>query len=129
MPVANINHVVVSGNLTRDVELKSTNSGTSVASIGIACNSTFKKDGNWESKPNFFEVTVWGKQAEICNEYLSKGSKVMIDGRLEWNKWENKEGQTNSRVIIVAQQIEFGSKKGDGGSDTKSDTKEPDEIF
>lgn len=130
MAYSNINSVFVTGNLTRDVEIKQTNSGTSVAELGIAVNTSVKKDGAWESKPNYFQVVCWGKQAELCNEYLSKGSKVIIAGRLEWQKWENKEGQTNSRVIIVAEQVEFGSPKQGQKNETPPDSEpSPDDLF
>lgn len=123
MPHSNLNVVFITGNLTRDPELKQTASGTSVAELGVAVNTNVKKDGAWDSKVNFFQVTVWGKQADTVNEHLAKGSKVAITGRLEWQQWENKEGQSNSRVIIVAQQIEFlgPPKKSSSGPGTSSE--------
>lgn len=133
MAHSNINHVVISGNLTRDPDIKQTNSGTSVAELGVAVNTNIKKDGIWESKPNYFQVTVWGKQAELCSQYLQKGSKITVDGRLEWQSWENKEGNKNSRVVIIAQQIEFVSntkgKSNSSGNTTATAESEPDEIF
>ena len=94
MAATNINRVVLTGNLTRDPELRSTPSGTSVCSLRVACN-TRRKDasGEWVDKPNYFDVTVWGAQGENCAQYLSKGRPVAVDGRLEWREWQDKEGE------------------------------------
>ena len=81
--------VVITGNLTRDPELRSTPSGTSVCELRVAVNSRRKDDsGNWVDKPNYFDVTVWGAQGENCATYLSKGRPVAVDGRLDWREWE-----------------------------------------
>jgi len=91
MAGTNINRVVLTGNLTRDPELRSTQGGTSVCSLRIATNSRRKDaSGNWVEKPNYFDVTVWGAQGENCAQYLSKGRPVAIDGRLDWREWEDK---------------------------------------
>ena len=89
MAASNINRVVLTGNLTRDPELRSLPSGMSVCSLRLAVN-TRRKDasGDWEDKPNYFDVTVWGAQGENCAQYLSKGRPVALDGRLEWREWE-----------------------------------------
>ena len=95
MAATNINRVVLTGNLTRDPELRALPSGTSVCSLRIASN-TRRKDqstGEWVDKPNYFDVTVWGAQGENCAQYLSKGRPVAVDGRLEWREWEDKERQ------------------------------------
>ena len=91
---ANINRVVLVGNLTRDPELRHTPSGMSVCSLRIAVN-TRRKDstsGQWTEKPNYFDITVWGNQGESCAQYLSKGRPVAIDGRLEWREWDAQDG-------------------------------------
>ena len=114
MAATNINRVVMTGNLTRDPELRSTNSGTSVCGLRIACN-TRRKDasGNWVDKPNYFDVTVWGAQGENCAQYLSKGRPVAIDGRLEWREFTDKEGNNRQAVEIVADSVQFlGSREG-----------------
>lgn len=117
MAASNINKVILTGNLTKDPELRETGKGTPVCELRIACNTAVKKDGAWESRPNYFQVNVWGGMAENCEKYLNKGSKVAIDGRLEWQKWEAQDGKTNSRVVVVANQIEFlSTKKADSGS-------------
>ena len=89
MAASNINSVVVTGNLTRDPELRHTPGGTPVCKLRIAVNTRRKSgDGNWEDKPNYFDVTVWGAQGENCSTYLVKGRPVAISGRLEWREWE-----------------------------------------
>jgi single-strand DNA-binding protein len=116
MAATNINRVVMTGNLTRDPELRSTNSGTPVCGLRIACN-TRRKDGsgNWVDKPNYFDVTVWGAQGENCSQYLSKGRPVAIDGRLEWREFTDKEGNNRQAVEIVADSVQFlGSREGGG---------------
>ncbi|MEA2474481.1 MAG: single-strand DNA-binding protein [Thermoleophilaceae bacterium] len=116
MAATNINRVVMTGNLTRDPELRSTNSGTSVCGLRIACN-TRRKDGsgNWVDKPNFFDVTVWGAQGENCSQYLSKGRPVAIDGRLEWREYTDKDGNNRQAIEIVADSVQFlGSREGGG---------------
>ena len=116
MAATNINRVVLTGNLTRDPELRTTPSGTSVCSLRIACN-TRRKDasGQWVDKPNYFDVTVWGAQGENCAQYLSKGRPVAVDGRLEWREWEDKEGNKRQAVDIIADSVQFlGSRDGDG---------------
>jgi single-strand DNA-binding protein len=108
MAAANINRVVMTGNLTRDPELRSLPSGMSVCSLRIACNTRRKgSGGEWEDKPNYFDVTVWGAQGENCSRYLSKGRPVAIDGRLEWREWETSEGQKRQAVDIIADSVQF----------------------
>jgi len=116
MAATNINRVVLTGNLTRDPELRSTSSGTSVCGLRVACN-TRRKDasGQWVDKPNYFDVTVWGAQGENCAQYLSKGRPVAVDGRLEWREWQDKEGNKRQAVDIIADSVQFlGSPAGDG---------------
>jgi len=103
----NINRVVLTGNLTRDPELRSTPGGLSICKLGIAVNTRRKNsDGQWEEKPNFFRVTVFGRQAESCGQYLKKGRPVAIDGRLEWSTWES-EGQKRESIDIIADSVQF----------------------
>jgi single-strand DNA-binding protein len=116
MAATNINRVVMTGNLTRDPELRSTPSGTPVCSLRIACN-TRRKDasGNWTDKPNYFDVTVWGAQGENCANYLAKGRPVALDGRLEWREWQDKEGNNRQSTEIIADSVQFlGSREGGG---------------
>ena len=118
MSTVNINRVVLTGNLTADPELRSLPSGMSVCSLRIACN-TRRKDsstGEWVDKPNYFSVTVWGKQGENASRFLTKGRPVAIDGRLEWREWETDEGAKRQAVEIVAESLQFLSSRGDGGT-------------
>jgi single-strand DNA-binding protein len=108
MAATNINRVILTGNLTRDPELRSTQGGTSVCSLRVACNTRRRgPSGDWEDKPNFFDVTVWGAQGENCSRFLSKGRPVAIDGRLEWREWEDREGNKRQSVEIVADAVQF----------------------
>ena len=137
MAATNINRVVMTGNLTRDPELRTTPSGTSVCSLRIASN-TRRKDasGEWVDKPNYFDVTVWGAQGENCAQYLQKGRPVAIDGRLEWREWEDQKGNKRQSVDIIADSVQFlGSRdSGDNGgrftpqSDVPADTADFDQA-
>ncbi len=112
----NINRVVLTGNLTRDPEMSATGGGLSICKLGIAVNTRRKgSDGNWEEKPNFFRVTVFGRQAESCGQYLKKGRAVAIDGRLEWSSWE-REGQKRESVDIIADTVQFLGGRDDAGN-------------
>lgn len=103
----NINRVIITGNLTRDPELRSLPSGFAVCKLGVAVNGRRKNaSGEWEDKANFFDVTVFGAQGENAAKYLSKGRPVAIDGRLEWSQWET-EGQKRQKVEIVADSVQF----------------------
>lgn len=112
-----INRVVVSGNLTRDPELRATGSGMAVLKLGIAVNDRRKnpQSGEWEDVPNFFDVTVFGQRGESLSRFLSKGSKVAIEGKLRWSQWETPDGDKRSKVEIIADDIEFMSSRGEGG--------------
>ena len=111
---ANINRVVLVGNLTKDPELRHTGGGTPVCSLRIAVNSRRRDEsGNWADKPNYFSVSVFGNQAESCAQYLSKGRPVAIDGRLDWREWE-KDGVKREAVEIVADSVQFLGSRGDG---------------
>jgi single-strand DNA-binding protein len=111
---ANINRVVLVGNLTRDPELRHTPSGMAVCSLRVAVNSRRKDEtGQWVDKPNYFDVTVWGQQGENCAQYLAKGRPVGIDGRLEWREWEAQDGSKRQAVDIVADNVQFLGGRGD----------------
>jgi single-strand DNA-binding protein len=119
MAATNINRVIITGNLTRDPELRSLPSGMSVCSLRIASNTRRKdgQSGEWVDKANYFDVTIWGKQGENAAQYLSKGRPVALDGRLEWREWQDKEGNNRQSVEIVADNIQFlgGREEGMGG--------------
>ena len=117
MAASNVNVVVVTGNLTRDPELRHTGGGTAVCDLRVAVNSRRKdQSGNWVDKPNYFDVTVWGAQGENCANYLAKGRPVAIEGRLDWREWEAKDGGKRQAVQIIANTVQFlGSRDGSGG--------------
>jgi single-strand DNA-binding protein len=116
---SNVNVVVVTGNLTRDPELRSTPGGTSVCKLRVAVNSRRKdgQTGEWIDKPNYFDVTVWGAQGENCANYLSKGRPVAVEGRLDWREWEAQDGSGKRQSVeIIANSVQFlGSRDGSGG--------------
>jgi single-strand DNA-binding protein len=118
MAATNINRVILTGNLTRDPELRSLPSGTAVCSLRIACNTRRKNNttGEWEDKPNYFDVTVWGRQGENAAQYLTKGRPVALDGRLEWREWETQDGQKRQAVEIIAENIQFLGGRDDAGN-------------
>ncbi len=112
-----INRVVITGNLTRDPELTATAGGMAILKMGIAVNDRRKNQqtGEWEDSPNFFDVVVFGSRGESLSRFLSKGSKVAIEGKLRWHSWETPEGDKRSKVEIIADDIEFMSSRNDGG--------------
>ncbi len=118
MAATNINSVVVTGNLTKDPDLRHLEgSGTAVCKLRVAVNSRRKdQSGNWVDKPNYFDVTVWGAQGENCATYLSKGRPVAVQGRLEWREWEAKDGSgMRQSVEIIADSVQFLGSRGDSG--------------
>ena len=100
--MANINNLTITGNLTRDVELKFTQGGRSVATIGIANNRRYQVNGEWTEEVSFFNVTIWGPQAEKVAAWATKGTAVVVTGRLQQRSYDNKEGNKVSVVEIVA---------------------------
>jgi single-strand DNA-binding protein len=120
----NVNQVVITGNLTRDPELRHTGSGTAVCDMRVAVNARRKKGDEWVDKPNYFDVTSFGARAESHAEHLSKGRPVAVVGRLDWSEWETKEGGKRQAVQIIADQLQFlGSRK----ESEKAADEEPDE--
>ncbi len=112
--MASFNRVILVGNLTRDPELRYIPSGTAVSDIGLAVNDRIKKGDQWVDETTFVDVTLWGRTAEIVNEYTSKGSPLLIEGRLKLDRWE-KDGQKHSKLKVIGDRIQLlGSR--DGGS-------------
>ncbi len=111
-----INRVIVSGNLTREPEVRTTASGNPVMGFGIAVNDRRKNSqtGEWEDYPNFIDCTMFGARAQSVSRFLSKGSKVAIDGKLRWSQWETNEGQKRSKIEIIVDEIEFMSSISNG---------------
>lgn len=118
MAATNINRVIITGNLTRDPELRALPSGTSVCELRIACNTRRKNGstGEWEDRPNYFNVKVWGAQGENASRFLTKGRPVAIDGRLEWREWETPEGQKRQSIDIIADSVQFLGSRDEGQS-------------
>ena len=112
-----INRVIISGNLTRDPELRSTAGGMPVLGFGVAVNDRRKNQqtGEWEDYPNFIDCTMFGARAESLSRYLNKGTKVSIEGKLRWSQWE-REGQKRSKIEVIVDELEFMSSRGDSSS-------------
>ena len=104
-----INRVSISGNLTREPELRSTSGGSQILSIGVAVNDRRRnpQTNEWEDVPNFVDCVVFGKRAESVSGYLHKGDKVAIDGKLRYSSWETKDGQRRSKLEVVVDEVEF----------------------
>ena len=119
--MANYNRVILMGNLTRDPEVRSLPSGTAVCDIGLAVNDRRKnKAGEWVEDTTFVDVTLWQRTAEVCGEYLSKGSPVLIEGRLKLDTWET-EGQKRSKLKVIGERMQMLGKRpqdGNGNGDT-----------
>jgi len=114
--MADINHVVLVGRLTRDAELKYTASGQAVCKFSIAVNRRRKNGDQWEDEANYFDVVLWGRQGEAVNQYLLKGKSVGVDGELRQDRWQQ-DGQNRSKVEIVANNIQLlGGASGGGGN-------------
>ena len=107
-----LNSVNIMGNLTRDPELKFITSGKAVCSLSIANNRVYTSKGEKTTEVSYFDVEVWGPAAENCSKYLTKGSGIIVEGRLKQDRWE-KDGKTQSKVRIVANSVHFMPKKGD----------------
>lgn len=119
--MASYNRVILVGNLTRDPELRYIPSGTAVSEIGLAVNDRVKRDGQWTDETTFVDVTLWARTAEIANEYLSKGSSILIEGRLKLDSWENSEGQKRSKLRVVADRMQMLGGRGGGSTGNRSE--------
>jgi single-strand DNA-binding protein len=113
--MASFNRVILVGNLTRDVDLRHTPGGMAVTDLGLAVNHKYKnQQGEMVEEVTFVDITMWGRQAEICSEYLSKGSSVLIEGRLKLDSWE-KEGKKNYKLRVVGETMQMLGSRGGGG--------------
>lgn len=134
--MASYNRVVLLGNLTRDPELRYLQSGTAVAEVGLAVNDRRKNAaGEWVDETTFVDVTLWGRTAEVASEYLSKGSPVLIEGRLKLDSWETNDGQKRSKLKVVCERMQMlggpSGKDRQGGrpAAAKRPSSAPDEEF
>jgi single-strand DNA-binding protein len=103
----NLNSILIEGNLVRDPELSYTPKGTAVCKFTVACNRFYKQDQEMQKEVSFFDVTTWTRLAEVCGEYLKKGRGVRVVGRLKQDRWTDPEGKPHSRVLIMAEHVEF----------------------
>lgn len=114
--MASFNRVILMGNVTRDIELKYTQSQLAVTELGLAVNDKRKNaKGEWVEETTFVDVTLWGRQAEIASEYLTKGSPVFIEGRLKLDTWETQDKQKRSKLRVVGESMRLLSSRGGGG--------------
>lgn len=126
--MANYNKVILMGNLTRDPELRYTPAGKAVANFSIAVNRRYRTDDQVREETDFFDIVVFGKQAENCSEYLSKGRPVLVDGRLQQRRWETDDGQKRSKVEVVAMTVQFLGSRGQENSRSTGGGDEPPEF-
>ena len=115
--MADINHVVLIGRLTRDAELKYTANGQAVCKFSLAINRRKKNGDQWVDEPSFFDIVLWGKQGETLNQYLVKGKQIAVEGELRQDRWEQ-DGQNRSKIEIMANNVQLlgGGAGGPGGS-------------
>ena len=114
--MASYNRVILVGNLTRDPELRYIPSGTAVTDVGLAVNDRRKNaNGEWVEETTFVDITLWARQAEVASEYLSKGSPVLIEGRLKLDSWETNDGQKRSKLRVVGERMQMLGSRGGGG--------------
>jgi len=113
--MASFNRVILIGNITRDIELRYTPSGTPVTELGLAVNDRRKnQQGEWIEETTFVDVTLWGRTAEVANQYLSKGSPIFIEGRLKLDSWES-DGQKKSKLRVIGERMQMLGRQGPGG--------------
>ena len=118
--MASYNRVVLVGNLTRDIELKTTQSGIAVAEVGVAVNERVKRNDEWIEDVTFVDVTLWARSAEVAAQYLGKGSPILVEGRLKLDRWETDEGERRSRLRVTADRMQMlGTRPGSPGSNDK----------
>jgi single-strand DNA-binding protein len=109
------NKVVIIGRLGQHPDLKETRSGTTVCNLSVATERNIKRDGKWESKTVWVRVTVWGKRGETVDRYLNKGSKLLVEGELDLNQWEDRDGNKRNNMIVIASNVVFLDYRGESG--------------
>lgn len=119
-----INKVIVTGNLTRDPELRETGDGLQILSFGVAATDRRKNQQTqqWEDRPNFVDCVMFGNRAASVARFLSKGAKVAIEGKLRWSQWQAKDGSARSKLTVAVDEIEFLQRKGDGQRGMSAET-------
>jgi single-strand DNA-binding protein len=127
--MANLNKVFLIGNLTRDPELRYIPSGTAVTDFGVAINRNWTgPDGKKHEEVTFVDVTLWARQAELASEYLSKGRQVFIEGHLQLDQWQDKEGQKRSKLRVVGERMQFIGPPAKGGEPDDRKSPPPDDF-
>lgn len=123
-----INHSTLSGNLTRDAELRHSEGGVAILAFGLAFNDRRKqKDGDeWEDVANFIDCTLFGNRAEALEPYLQKGTKVCLDGKLRWGQWEADDGEKRSKIELIVDELEFMAPRRDDDEDADPPKKTKD---
>ncbi|MCS7062496.1 MAG: single-stranded DNA-binding protein [Methylacidiphilales bacterium] len=122
--MADLNKVMLIGNLTRDPEVRYTPKGVAVADMGLAINSTYRaQDGQIRDEVCYVDVVAWGRQAETCKEYLTKGSPIFVEGRLQYEQWETKDGEKRNRIRVRAERVQFLGRGGGRSSGAESQEK------
>ncbi len=116
--VRGYNKVILVGNLTRDPELRYTPNNTAVADLGLAVNRTYQNSqGEMQEDTTFVDITVWGRNAENCSQYLAKGRPALVEGRLTFDSWENQQGERRTKLKVTAQRVDFlGTGGGEGAT-------------
>jgi single-strand DNA-binding protein len=117
-----LNTVALTCRLTRDPELRHTPSGVAVASLRVAFSDREKVNGEWTDRSNYIDVTVWGNQGEACAQYLAKGRRIAVDGRLRWREWEAQDGNKRQVVEVVADQVVYLDPRGEGEGGAQQET-------
>jgi single-strand DNA-binding protein len=125
-----MNRVIITGNLTRDIELRYTSSGLVVTEFGFAVNDKVKKGNDWVQETSFFDVVAFGSTAEVLNKYTEKGSPLLIEGRLKQESWTTQDGQKRSKVKVIADRMEFiGSKREKSPAPKKAESSSQDSDY
>jgi len=122
------NKIILIGNLTKDPELRYTPQGTSVCNFRLAVNRRYKQGEEMREEATFIDVVVFGKQADSCGRYLSKGQGALVEGRLQERRWETEDGQKRSKYEVIAQSVRFMPKRSSGGGTAEEDAIPPDET-
>ncbi len=121
----NLNSILIEGNLVKDPELSYTPKGTAVCKFTVACNRFYKQDQETQKEVSYFDVTTWNRLAEVCGEYLKKGRGVRVVGRLKQDRWADSDGKAHSRVLIIAEHVEFKPQPRKQDGDTPEGEEKP----
>ncbi|MGQ9616049.1 MAG: single-stranded DNA-binding protein [Spirochaetota bacterium] len=124
----NFNLALIEGRLVSDPEIRYTQGGTALCKFSIANNYAYYRDNELQKEVNFFDVTTWSKLAEQCNEYLKKGRRVIVNGRLRQNRWQDEEGANHSRIDIIGTQVQFLDSRDNGDGTEESSPPSNDEA-